>query len=169
MSKLSRDNYIYTRLKNCRSISEFNILSQLNDLGLPVPTPVAAQVIQHGVTYTADLLTQRIPNAQDLVQVLQSSKNHIFYQKLGQIIALFHQHGVCHADLNIQNILQDTDNKFWLIDFDRAQRKKNKPTWQHANLKRLKRSFEKEKVRHGIKWKLADWDILIDAYRQAMA
>jgi 3-deoxy-D-manno-octulosonic acid kinase len=168
ISKLSRDSYIFKSLQSCRSISEFNILNQLNTLKLPVPTPAAAQVIRHGMTYKADLLTQRIPNAQDLVQVLKAPQNEIFYQKLGQMIALFHQHGVYHADLNIQNILQDSNDKFWLIDFDRAKRLKPKQAWQISNLNRLKRSFEKEKVRYGIKWDTSDWDILIDSYQQAI-
>jgi 3-deoxy-D-manno-octulosonic acid kinase len=168
VSKISQDNYVFKGLQSCRSISEFNILYQLSALGLPVPIPAAAQVIQQGITYKADLLTQRIPNAQDLVQVLKVAQDKIFYQALGQTIALFHQHGVYHADLNIQNILQDKNNKFWLIDFDRAKRLKPKPKWQLSNLSRLKRSFEKEKIRFGIKWKKSDWDVLIAAYQKAM-
>ena len=169
ISKISRDSYIFKSLQSCRSISEFNILNQLNTLNLPVPVPAAAQVIRRGITYKADLLTQRIPNAKDLVQVLKVAQDEVFYQKLGQMIALFHQHGVYHADLNIQNILQDSHNKFWLIDFDRAKQRKPKQAWQLSNLRRLKRSFEKEKVRFGIKWKVTDWDTLISAYQKAIA
>jgi len=168
VSKISQDNYLFKSLQSCRSISEFNILYQLNALGLPVPAPAAAQVIRRGITYKADLLTQRIPNAKDLVQVLKVAQDETFYQALGQTIALFHQHGVYHADLNIQNILQDSDNKFWLIDFDRAKRLKPKLKWQLSNLSRLKRSFEKEKIRYGIDWKESDWDILITAYQKAI-
>jgi len=167
VSKISQDNYLFKNLQSCRSISEFNILYQLNALNLPVPVPAAAQVIRRGITYKADLLTQRIPNAKDLVQVLKTTQDERFYQALGQTIALFHQHGVYHADLNIQNILQDSNNKFWLIDFDRARRLKPKNVWQLSNLKRLKRSFEKEKIRYDIKWKESDWDVLINAYQKA--
>lgn len=168
VSKISQDNYLFKSLQSCRSISEFNILYQLSALGLPVPAPAAAQVIRHGMSYKADLLTQRIPNAQDLVQILKVTQDKQFYQTLGQTIALFHQQGVYHADLNIQNILQDVDKKFWLIDFDRAKRIKPKKAWQINNLNRLKRSFEKEKIRFGIKWKESDWDILINSYQHAM-
>jgi 3-deoxy-D-manno-octulosonic acid kinase len=168
ISRISRDSYLFKNLQNCRSISEFNILRQLNALNFPVPIPAAAQVIRHGMTYKADLLTLRIPNAQDLVQVLKTPQNEIFYQELGQMIALFHQHGVYHADLNIQNILQDKNQKFWLIDFDRAKRIKPKQAWQVSNLNRLKRSFEKEKVRFGIKWSQSDWGIFMNSYQQAI-
>lgn len=168
ISKISHESYLYRNLKHCRSIAEFNILLQLNALKLPVPIPAAAQVIHNRLTYKADILTVRIPNAQDLVQVLKVQQNKNFYQALGEMIARFHQHGVYHADLNIQNILQDADNKFWLIDFDRAKRVKPKKSWQLRNLSRLKRSFEKEKLRHCIKWEISDWEVLIDAYQAAM-
>ena len=166
ISKISKDNYLFKNLKSCRSISEFYILNELNQLGLPVPIPAAAQVIRNGLTYKADLLTQRIPNAQDLVQVLKERQNKAFYQQLGLTISRFHQYGVYHADLNIQNILQDKNKQFWLIDFDRAKRLKPQPKWQHSNLDRLKRSFEKEKVRYDIQWEESDWAIFSKAYQK---
>jgi len=164
MSKVSKDSYIFTRLQNCRSIAEFKILSDLHEQGLPVPKPAAAQVIREGLHYKADLLTHRIPHAQDLVQILKKPKDDIFYQSLGKIIARFHQQGVYHADLNIQNILQDDRGQFWLIDFDRAKRLKPQRKWQESNLSRLKRSFEKEKQRFGIQWQESDWVCFMAAY-----
>jgi 3-deoxy-D-manno-octulosonic acid kinase len=164
MSKVSKDHYVFTRELNCRSIGEFNILLKLNEDGFPVPIPAAAQVIRKGLHYQADLLTRRIPYASDLLQVLKQPQDKVFYTNLGKLIARFHQHGVFHADLNIQNILQDTSNKFWLIDFDRAQMLKPQARWQKSNLKRLKRSFEKEKIRHGIQWSEKDWIYLSEAY-----
>jgi len=167
MSKISKDNYLFTRLQNCRAIAEFQILSDLHEEGLPVPKPAAAQVIRKGLHYKADLLTHRIPHAQDLVQILKSPKDELFYQALGLIIARFHQQGVYHADLNIQNILQDDSGQFWLIDFDRAKRLKPQQQWQEKNLSRLKRSFEKEKRRFGIQWQESDWLTFLNAYQKA--
>jgi len=166
MSKVSKDHYLFTRWLNCRSISEFNILDKLQGLNLPVPKPAAAQVIRKGLYYQADLLTHRIPNAQDLVQILKVKQNTGFYAELGQLIAKFHQLGVYHADLNIQNILQDNRGKFWLIDFDRAKQIKPQKKWQENNLARLKRSFEKESSRHEIQWQADDWASLYAAYQQ---
>lgn len=164
VSKINKNRYFFRNRESCRSINEFQILNQMVHMGLPVPKPAAAQVIRYGLTYQADLITQRIPGAKDLVQILQSSRNELFYRQLGQTIARFHQHGIYHADLNIQNILQDSDQQFWLIDFDRAKKLKPNKRWQLRNLKRLKRSFEKEKVRHNIQWQSADWDILFQSY-----
>ncbi|KZY82399.1 hypothetical protein A3740_24290, partial [Oleiphilus sp. HI0068] len=166
MSKISNDHYLFKGWQKSRSVSEFNILSLLNQQNLPVPKPAAAQVVKRGLYYQADLLTHRIPNAQDLLQVLKQVQSKDFYFTLGALIARFHKAGVYHADLNIQNILQDEEGLFWLIDFDRAKMLKPKHAWKSSNLKRLKRSFEKEVTRHGIKWTHNDWNYLIEGYSQ---
>lgn len=160
----SHDRYIFKSLRSTRSIAEFSILNALLLKNLPVPRPAAAQVIKHGLLYRADLLTHKIPEAHDLVQVLQKAQPKEFYHELGQLIASFHHHGVFHADLNIQNILQDAKGKFWLIDFDQAQLLPQKRNWQETNLKRLKRSFEKERQRFDIRWSEQDWNALMHGY-----
>lgn len=169
ISKLSKDQYIFQGIAKTRSFSEFNILHKLRAQGFPVPKPAAAQVIKKGLTYHADLLTHRIPDARDLVQVLKEAQDPSFYTQLGKLIASFHQAGVFHADLNIQNILYDASGKFWIIDFDRARIRKVQNAWQESNMKRLKRSFEKELTRHEIKWTQANWDTLYKSYQASKA
>ena len=166
MRHLSRDRYLFNNFKNTRAIAEYNILNILLKKSLPVPKPAAAQVIKHGLFYEADLLTHKIPEARDLVQVLQRAQPEAFYHKLGRLIAKFHKEGVYHADLNIQNILQDNLEEFWLIDFDRAQMRSPQKKWQEATLARLKRSFEKERERFGIKWSEQDWNTLMQGYKK---
>lgn len=164
MRHISHDKYIYTGLQNTRSIAEFSILDHLLKFDLPVPRPAAAQVIKQGAVYKADLITHKIPEAQDLVQRLKQKQDADFYHKLGGVIAQFHRNGVYHADLNIQNILQDLSGQFWLIDFDRAKILMPQHTWQQANLKRLKRSFEKERQRYDICWQDSDWNTFHKGY-----
>lgn len=164
MRHLSRDRYLFNSLETTRSFAEFTLLADLSERGFAVPRPAAAQVIRQGLHYRADLLTHKIPDAQDLVRILQTQQDTAFYQQLGNFIASFHKQGVFHADLNIQNILQDKQGKFWLIDFDRAQLRTPNTNWQQANLKRLKRSFEKERIRYQIKWSEADWTIFSMTY-----
>jgi len=164
MRHLSRDRYLFNSLETTRSFAEFTLLADLSKRGFAVPKPAAAQVIRQGLGYRADLLTHKIPNAQDLVRILQVSQEAGFYRELGTFIANFHKQGVFHADLNIQNILQDDKGKFWLIDFDRAQLRTPNTGWQQANLKRLKRSFEKEHIRYQIKWSATDWAVFLQAY-----
>ena len=165
MRHLSRDRYKFSAYNSTRSIAEFNILHALLKKNLPVPTPAAAQIIKRGLFYRADLLTHKIPDAQDLIQILRQAQSATFYQQLGKMIAIFHRQGVYHADLNIQNILQDKDGKFWLIDFDRARILTPQKKWQEATLNRLKRSFEKERSRFDIKWSESDWTALMQGYQ----
>ena len=39
------------------------------DMGLPVPRPLAARCVRHGLQYTADLITCRIMDAETLADV----------------------------------------------------------------------------------------------------
>ena len=105
----------------------------------------------------------------DLLQVLRHTQAPAFYDKLGKFIAEFHRNGVYHADLNIQNILQDGAGKFWLIDFDRAKLLPPDKNWQDRTLDRLRRSFNKELLRHQIKWHVSDWSTLAASYAQALS
>jgi 3-deoxy-D-manno-octulosonic acid kinase len=164
MRHINRDSYLFSSYNKTRSIAEFNVLHSLLKKKLPVPTPAAAQVVKCGLLYRADLLTHKIPNAQDLIQVLHKTQSSHFYHQLGKMVATFHQEGVFHADLNIQNILQDKEGQFWLIDFDRARIITPQKKWQDATLRRLKRSFEKERLRFDIKWSESDWDALMQGY-----
>lgn len=164
MRHLSHDRYLFKNYQSTRAIAEFTILNTLLKKELPVPKPAAAQIIKHGLFYEADLLTHKIPDAQDLVQILKCAQAQDFYQQLGCFIARFHKEGVYHADLNIQNILQDKHGTFWLIDFDRAQVLPPQRKWQEETLARLKRSFEKEQKRFDIRWSEQDWLSFMKGY-----
>ncbi len=167
VSKLNRDRYFFKRWQSCRCISEFDILLQLRNEGFPVPRPIAAQVIRHNLRYRADIIIERIAGAQDLLHILKAPQNDAFYQQLAESISRFHLRGLFHADLNIQNILFDQE-QFWLIDFDRAKLLPPQTNWQNKTLKRLKRSFEKEKTRHGIHFTQDNWQVFLQHYLLTM-
>ncbi|MGX9418666.1 3-deoxy-D-manno-octulosonic acid kinase [Vibrio sp. WJH972] len=167
--KLVKDHYIYSSLEKTRSYQEFSLLQQLHLGGVAVPRPIAARVIKKHFCYQADLLSERIPNASDLVSVLRERKlSDDIYEKIGIEIAKMHQIGVNHTDLNIHNILLDDSNKVWIIDFDKCCQvsKNNSEEWKQNNIARLLRSFEKESVRECIHWdKTRDWSALISGYK----
>ncbi|TNC82364.1 MAG: 3-deoxy-D-manno-octulosonic acid kinase [Oleiphilus sp.] len=168
IGKINRDHYLYTGLKTSRSMHEFNILMALIDLDLPVPKPAAAQVVRQGIVYKADLIIERIPQARDLISLLESPQPSPFFAAIGAMVAQFHRAGVYHADLNIKNILCDGKGKFWLIDFDRAKLNVPAGAQQARSLKRLQRSFIKEKGRHGIAFQDSDWKTLEASYRNKL-
>lgn len=166
VGKLIKDSYFYTGLKNTRAYQEFVVTQQLVDKQLPAPKPLAGQVIKQGLSYRADLITEKIADAQDLVAVLKTrALAAADYQKIGAMIRQFHDVGLWHADLNTHNIILDGEGKWWLIDFDRCKFKAAADSWKQANLARLQRSFVKEQAKDAaFKWQAADWDLLLVGY-----
>ncbi|MGD8796391.1 MAG: 3-deoxy-D-manno-octulosonic acid kinase, partial [Thiohalophilus sp.] len=136
-----------------------------------VPQPVAAQVIRDGVYYTADIMTRRIGDARTVAQLLVIAPFEATrWQAIGQLIRRFHEQGVYHADLNANNIMLDSDEKFYLIDFDRGTFKGKRRSWQQRNLKRLRRSLEKLKRANAkFYFEDSDWQHLLTGYQATQA
>jgi 3-deoxy-D-manno-octulosonic acid kinase len=168
ISRLSPDRYVWTGLRRSRAWREWYLLAQLYARGLPVPRPVAAQVIHHGLTYSADIMTQRIPSAMTLAEYLtQRPLDQEQWAALGQLLRQFHRQGVFHADLNANNILMDLQDSVYLIDFDRGRFRSPSFSWQHANLARLRRSLEKLQARlPQFHFRETDWQTLRSAYAE---
>lgn len=166
VGKLLTDQYLNTGLKNSRVYQEFSLLVHLSEQGLKVPTPIAAQFKPSGLVYRADIITQAIEGAQSVLDILQHrplSSTEI--EKVAKGIAEFHNKGVFHADLNINNILFDHQGEMYLIDFDRGQLKPPAQHWQHANMTRLQRSFNKQRLKQPtFHWQKSDWQTLFTHY-----
>lgn len=165
--KLVKDRYAFSDLDKTRSFAELRLLKKLSDAGLPVPKPIMARVERIWGGYRADLLSEKIENAQDLTALLQYSVlSDEQWQYIGKLIRQLHDLQICHTDLNAHNILaqQREDNlAFYLIDFDKCGEKSG-DFWKPQNLQRLKRSFLKEKVRMGIAFSEENWAMLLAGY-----
>lgn len=162
--KLVKDRYFFSNLEKTRAVQEFSLLLQLHQLGLPVPRPIAYHIKRCGCVYQADILLEKITESQDLSKLLQSAPlNEAEYREIGSLIRRLHQHQVFHSDLNIHNIMRDSQGKFWLIDFDKCAITDGED-WKAANLARLKRSFLKEKDRLQIHFNDDDWLALLTGY-----
>ena len=166
IGKVINDKYFFTGLENTRAAREYHLLNKLQSLALPAPKPIAYRVIKQGLFYQADLLSSRIEHAQDLVAIL--SKGEVVEQvwlEIGRVIRRFHDAGIYHHDLNSHNILIDEQNKVWLIDFDQGEKRAVSSSWQQANMARLLRSFEKEKMKlPTFQWQKSDWQLLLEGY-----
>lgn len=142
-ARMSPDRYLWLGLARSRAWREFSLLHALYSEGLPVPRPVAARVVREGMTYRQDLITERLPDARPLSEVLQAGPlAPEQWDLLGRTLARFHAAGVGHADLNAANLLLDPRGEFFLIDFDRGRRPA-RAAFQARSLQRLQRSFEK--------------------------
>ncbi len=163
---LVRDTYLSFDIEKTRSFKEFRLLQQLQQLNLPVPEVVAAQVEKHWFFYRADLITRELENAETLADYLTKQAADVsVWKKVGACIRSFHQHNVYHADLNARNIMLIETGTIYLIDFDNSYFRENDEQWMMANLSRLKRSllkFKKNVV--GFHFDKHDWLALLDGY-----
>ncbi|MGF1740839.1 3-deoxy-D-manno-octulosonic acid kinase [Vibrio profundum] len=159
--KLIKDTYWFSGWQKTRCYQEFQLLHHLIEAGINVPRPMAARAIKSGLGYKADLLSEKVPNARDLVSILKEKPLPAeMYQKIGQEIRKMHNAQVNHTDLNIHNILIDDQDEVWIIDFDKCSQQSG-DSWKQGNLERLRRSFLKEKVRSNINWNSAWFHKLI--------
>ncbi len=165
--KIIKDQYPFWGLNKTRSFAEFLLLKKMYDSGLPVPQPIAARVVKSGLYYRADLLSERIENAQDLTTLLQKSPlAPPHWQAIGRLIRQLHDLQICHTDLNAHNILWQAESQQpWLIDFDKCFEKQG-AGWKKGNLQRLYRSFQKEIKRMGILFSEGNWANLLKGYEQ---
>jgi 3-deoxy-D-manno-octulosonic acid kinase len=142
IAPLLGDRYLWIGLDRSRAVHEWRVLETLFQRGFPVPRPVAARVQRHGVYYRADLLTQRIPDAESLAQALSTAPLPApLWRSIGECLRRFHAANVWHADLNAHNILL-AHGRVFVIDFDRGRL--DAPSARLArNIDRLKRSLDK--------------------------
>ena len=113
--KFNKDRYRFQSFTETRSVAEFQLLNQLHQAGVAVPKPIAARVKKGklGICYQADILIEKIENAQDLTALLQTQQlpNDI-WQAIGKLIRQLHDLQICHTDLNAHNILvQQLENE----------------------------------------------------------
>jgi 3-deoxy-D-manno-octulosonic acid kinase len=166
--RLIRDSYFWLGEQKTRSFAEWHLLARLNGLGLPVPRPAAARYCRSGPTYTADLLTMRLPGIRSLADRLaEHPGDEKFWHNLGAELHRFHSAGVNHADLNAYNLQIGQDDDLFLLDFDRGRIMAPGP-WQQKNIGRLHRSLRKIKQAHSsIHYREADWNQLLEGYFSA--
>jgi 3-deoxy-D-manno-octulosonic acid kinase len=141
--RVIRDSYVWLGAARTRAFRELRLLQHLRALGLPVPAPVAAVYERRGFVYRSDLITGLLPNTESFGARLQSGPVELpLWRSIGQCVRRFHQHGVYHADLNVHNILLDSQDQVYLIDFDRGA-VREPGSWVESNWARLKRSIDK--------------------------
>lgn len=160
VARFVRDAYAWPGADAVRSFRELRLLAELERLGLPAPTPVAARYVRRGLVYRADLITVAIPGVQPLSARMGPDLPLGAWRNVGACIRRFHDAGVFHADLNAHNVLLDAANRVWLVDFDRGELRA-RGAWTHANLARLERSLVK--VSAG-RYRAEHWATLLEGY-----
>lgn len=143
LARINAERYLWLGVEQARCTREYRLLRAMHTQGLPVPAPLAAGWWRQGAFYRQALLTERIPGAVSLAELMAEKPARTPWEGAGQVIARFHRAGVWHADLNAHNILRDTHGEIWLIDFDRCTQGLLSDSEREQNMLRLRRSLQK--------------------------
>ena len=158
------DHYLWLGTERTRAFREWRLLASLLEEGLPVPQPIAARVCRSGPVYQADIITAHLTDTRSLASLL--SENFVVgvvWENIGMTLRTFHNRGVDHADLTAHNILLDSHDRVFLVDFDRgAFRRPGR--WCQGNLDRFKRSLLKVALETGSSVDESGWRVLERAY-----
>jgi 3-deoxy-D-manno-octulosonic acid kinase len=170
VGRILEDHYVWLGMNRTRSIREWRLLKRLFEEGLPVPRPIAACFQRRGGSYTADLITRRIPGARPLSRHLaEAALPDSAWRRLGSCVRRFHDAGVCHADLTAHNLLLDHGGQPWLLDFDRGDLRPP-GRWRQTNLRRLLRSMNKISMENAAtQFAPANWASFLEGYGESSA
>ncbi len=125
----------FLRVGRPRSFLELENSARIEELGFATPRIVAAAVYPRGVLYRADLVTEFVPHAQTLADVLFANDDASGSRNAGDarqealgctrnLIAGLSKAGVHHRDLNAENVLIAREAQHVhaiLLDLDRCR------------------------------------------------
>ena len=164
--KILSDQYLWMGKTLSRPWREWKILQRARRAGLPVPEPIAASICRTGLCYRAALITAYLPDTETLTNRLQRTELEPgCWHRIGLLIKRMHVAGIRHADLTSDNILIDSQDQFYLIDFDMAQVMNRIDDWQWRPLYRFQRSIEKRDRNQKLQFDEDDWQDLMDGYQ----
>lgn len=149
IAKLIRQYYFWMGAEQTRSWAEYAVLLHLSNAGVAVPAPLAAWWQRVFLGYKAAIIVARIPEAFPIAHQLDQCDP----KAVAFAVKQMHDAGVWHADLNVFNVLMDTQKRIYLIDFDRAKIRDVVDAKQRKNnLLRLRRSLIKVRGLDGQQW-----------------
>ncbi len=166
VSRLVEDQYLWMGERYTRSFKEWHLLNYMVEKRLPVPVPVAARYVRHGICYKADIITREIPDIESLSdKLLGNLMTEELWKKIGECIAKFHDQGFFHMDLNAENIQIDQNNQVFLLDFDKGKVSEPSRRLSDANLMRLKRSIAKVTQANQLAFPNSGWDLCMTQHQ----
>lgn len=163
----------YLRFERIRPYHEIEASEAARDRGISTPRIVAAALYPARFVYRADLVTEFIPDASDLVEVLFDTRRKGVggaaerldsLQVTGDLLRRMADAGLRHRDLHAGNILLEWRGALpcpHLLDLDRCEigsaHAPVSPTSMHQ---RLRRSLTKWERRTGIRISEKEWSVL---------
>ena len=166
VGNLLSNQYLWLGKTMTRPWREWKVLQRAIRAGLPVPRPIAACACRSGLVYRAALLMTYLEDTEMLTQRLaRDILPPELWHRLGLLIKRMHGEGIRHADLTSDNILIDSQNRFYLIDFDKARIMNRLDSWQWRPLYRFQRSINKRHRNQPLNFSEDDWQAFMDGYQ----
>jgi len=166
VGNLLSNQYLWLGKTLTRPWREWKVLQRALAVGLPVPRPIAACVCRSGLVYRAALIMTYLQDTEMLTQRLAREKlPPELWHRLGLLIKRLQGEGIRHADLTSDNILIDSQNQFYLIDFDKARMMNRLDDWQWRPLYRFQRSINKRRLSQHLNFSEDDWQAFMDGYQ----
>jgi 3-deoxy-D-manno-octulosonic acid kinase len=137
--------------------------------GIPTPAVVAGAVYPAGLWYRADLVTEQVPDASDLAEVLWNEEASSFSAEdalfsVGALVRRLERAGILHPDLNAKNLVLTGSGDaphVHLVDLDGCcARDPGVPVPTFSMRRRLERSLRKFEDRTGRRLPTSAWTAL---------
>jgi len=144
----------YLRCGNTRCQAEYSQLENARRIGINTPEPIAYAYKGH-IFYQAWLITREIPNPLSLanLSIMDAERTVTAQKKLIGQMALLIDNNIYHTDLHPGNVLVDSKNRIFIIDFDKAHfYMNNKTNLQKKYIQRWNRAVLKHKLPETLSW-----------------
>lgn len=168
----------YLRLGPLRPVHETQVSEEARRRGIPTPRIIASAAYFSGLYYRADLVTEYIAEATDLVEALfdttrkgagGAGERLDALRASAALIRRMAEAGLRHGDLHAGNILLQWEGSApsaFILDLDRARiMPEGRRAPSHSMVRRLRRSLRKWEGHTGLRLSEREWQVLSDPAR----
>ncbi len=113
LPKKYRPTKLDTTIRTYRTIHEPQLMNEAKKAG--VSTPLIFQVDVKNTTIVMEFIEGK--QVKQLLIDLSREEREILCSKIGELIGKLHQYGIIHGDLTTSNMILNSKNKIFLIDF----------------------------------------------------
>lgn len=138
----------YVKWGKTRCQTEYELLQKVRNFGVSAPEPIA-YAFQGSLFYKGWLVTREIKQKQTLAELSCADEEHaqIAMKELINQVSTLVNNNIFHVDLHPGNVLVDSHDRVFLLDFDKAcLSRKNKNKLRDQYLSRWRRAVIKHRL-----------------------
>jgi 3-deoxy-D-manno-octulosonic acid kinase len=138
----------YLKWGKTRCQIEYELLQKVRSLGVNAPEPIS-YASWGGLFYKGWLVTREIKQNQTLAELSCADEEHahIVMKELIDQLSILIKNNIFHADLHPGNVLVDSGDRVFILDFDKAcLSRQNKNKLRNHYLRRWRRAVIKHRL-----------------------